>query len=245
MTTKAKRSLFWAVTFFLLASSTYGQILMKGTTVASKKETLERGGGCSLSGVAAGEMQPQLIPIEMVMRPDQQAVARNMAVFLNGLMHVTPKLYMYNDSNSPNASATPKVFDPRFPDGTVMFGVNLFRSEIMNTGNVNFTFAAILAHEFAHILQFKMGEELPTKQKELEADYMAGWYMGNSSGVWIGQASSQALQSFYSKGDYEFNSRDHHGTPEERVRAVQAGLKDAGSPLRLAFSHAHKYVGAD
>ena len=37
----------------------------------------------------------------------------------------------------------------------------------------------------------------------------------------------QALRSFFSKGDYSFNSPTHHGTPDERLHAVQAGLKDA------------------
>lgn len=222
----------------LIASNMQCQILIGGTQTTPVK----KGGGCSLNAAAAGGMRPVILPPEMVVRQDQYSALQTILGYLDHFFSVNPKIFFFNDANSPNAFATPDVMDPHFPDGTVMMGAQLINSEAQHTGPVNFTVSVIMAHEFTHILQFKLGENLPTKQAELEADYMAGWYMANTTGMWLGVASSQALQSFFSKGDYAFNSPTHHGTPEERVAAVVAGAKDARSSLKQAFSHANRYV---
>jgi hypothetical protein len=231
--------------FVLLASDVQSQILMKGTKATTRKDRTTEMEGCSLSATAANAMRPMILRPDMVVRPDQYAALETILSYLDRLLTVNPKFVFYDDQGSGNAFATPEQLDPQFPDGTVMMGARLITSEANKTGPVNFTVGAIMAHEFAHILQFKLGEELPSRQKEVEADYMAGWYMGNVSGMWLGAASSQALRSFYSKGDYEFNSPTHHGTPEERAAAVETGLKDARSSLKQAFAHAHRYVAGE
>ena len=67
---------------------------------------------------------------------------------------MNPAFLIFNDQGSPNAFATPKRFDPQYGDGSVVFGYQLLNSEIQQTGPDNFTVATIMAHEFAHILQF-------------------------------------------------------------------------------------------
>jgi hypothetical protein len=69
---------------------------------------------------------------------------------------------------------------------------------------------------------------------------MAGWYTANNGPA--GVAESQALISFYRKGDFGFNDPDHHGTPEERLRAVQAGVKDSRSTVQQAFNDSKQFV---
>jgi hypothetical protein len=226
-------------------SNLYGQILLPGTKAKPEERDRTTRGGCSLSASAAEGMQGQLQLSRTIGNPTQDAAFDNILNHLDSLFGVNPAFFIFNDQDSPNAFATPKRFDPRYGDGSVVFGYQLFNSEIQQTGRDNFTIATIMAHEFAHILQFKLGEELPTKLSELEADYMAGWYLGSVSGTWLGVSSSQALRSFFSKGDYSFNSPAHHGTPDERLHAVQAGLKDAGQPVRRAFANAHRYVASD
>jgi hypothetical protein len=232
--------------FLLFASGTQGQILMKGTDAkSSEKNHATDYTGCLLSAYAAGQMRPQILPPNKVVRQDQYAALQSIIGHLIQALNVNPQFYFYNDQESPNAFATPEAFDSNFPNGTVIFGARLITLEAQQTGFANYTVAAIMAHEFAHILQFKLGEDLPTKQKELEADYMAGWYIANVSGTALDVASSEALRTFYSKGDYGFNDPNHHGTPQERMRAVQAGLRDSRSSLKQAFSHAHDFVAGD
>jgi len=236
------------LTLFLVlgcVSSIHGQILIPGTKAKADRKERASTGGCSLAASAAEEMRGQLQLSRTVWNPAQDAAFNSIIANIDRLFGVSPAFFIFNDQSSPNAFATPQIFDPQYRDGSVMFGYQLFSSQVQQTGPVNFTVSAIMAHEFAHILQFKLGEELPTHAKELEADYMAGWYIGNSGGVWLGQTSSQALRTFYSLGDFAFNSPTHHGTPDERVRAVESGIRDARSSLRKAFANAHEFVSSD
>jgi hypothetical protein len=243
MTKKLSRHSYVTITLVVgFASVLHGQILIPGTKAKPDAKEGAAHGGCSLTASAAEGMQGQLQLSRTVWNPAQDAAFDDILAHLDSLYGVNPAFFIFNDQGSPNAFATPKKFDPRYADGSVVFGYQLFNSEIQQTGRVNFTIAAIMAHEFAHILQFKVGEELPTKLSELEADYMAGWYLGSVSGTWLGVTSSQALRSFFNKGDYSFNSPTHHGTPDERVHAVEAGLRDRGQPWRRAFANAHAYV---
>ena len=88
---------------------------------------------------------------------------------------------------------------------------------------------------FTHEEAFKAGQHLPTVLSELEADFMAGWYMGgrDAFSAWSRYSISQSLKTFYSLGGYSFNSPDFHGTPEERAAAILAGLGHSGTSTRI------------
>ena len=241
----ASRLYSFLITPFLivfLAPRAPAQILTQGTQVESPQQGTGEQGGCTLTSAAAVEMAPQIVNPQSVMRPDQIVAMMSILYGLDQLLQVNPQFVIYNDAASPNAFATPAMLDPQHRDGTVMFGYRLLGSEVQQTGYANFTVSAIMAHEFGHILQFKYGENLPTKQKELEADYIAGWYIGNTDVQVPALAISQALQSFYQKGGYDFNSPNHHGTPEERVEAVEAGIQGSSSSLPQMFHDAHEFV---
>jgi hypothetical protein len=88
-----------------------------------------------------------------------------------------------------------------------------------------------MAHEWGHIVQYQRGIRWKTtKPLELQVEYLAGWYMAarNPRNMLV---FTQAMSSFFSKGDYEFNEPDHHGTPEERVQAIQQGFRDGNLSL--------------
>lgn len=167
--------------------------------------------------------------------------------YLRPMFGVNPAFFLYDDSGGANAQATPNVMSPMFRDGTVVFGKELMTTELQKTGpSTNFTIPAIMAHEFTHILQFKTGEHLPTMLAELEADYMAGWYMerrDRQSG-WSSYSVMQGLQDFYDHGDYDFNEPDHHGTPEQRMASFRRGFQTGSQPLMSAFRMAGQYVRA-
>lgn len=164
---------------------------------------------------------------------------------------VRPGLFMFDDP-SPNAFATPEIIgDHPFPDGTVCFGSNLMISEFRyhksQGGRFDHVMAAIMAHEWAHIMQFKaLSEFHPGKQIELQADQMAGWYMGVRALQTYGAVDLRsALIGFFRKGDYHFNDSGHHGTPEDRGMAFQRGLMSAqiGLDLTQAFRRAASECG--
>jgi hypothetical protein len=111
----------------------------------------------------------------------------------------------------------------------------------------------ITAHEFGHILQFKMGMGVDGPwQMEPHADYMAGWYVGNvarKEGAMNsrGNLSDQTLMAFaetmFSLGDTAFNDKAHHGEPAFRAAMVRAGYDVATLDAKAAFEKGRAIVG--
>ena len=91
--------------------------------------------------------------------------------------------------------------------------------------------AYILSHEYAHAAQ-TVGRFLPNNitKIELQADCLAGFYMGAMPNVTFDRQDVQQIATLaYEIGDYEFNNTQHHGTPEQRTRAVLTGLRASQS----------------
>ncbi len=89
--------------------------------------------------------------------------------------------------------------------------------------------AYILTHEYAHAAQTVGGFRPKTiTQIELQADCLAGFYMGVMPNVEFDSNDIEQIATLaYQIGDYEFNNRQHHGTPEERSQAVILGFRQA------------------
>lgn len=90
---------------------------------------------------------------------------------------------------------------------------------------------AILAHEFAHQVQFAgnygIGGTAPeqTRFAELGADFMAAYFLTHSRGASLNQKRvAEFLQVFYDIGDCSFTDPSHHGTPNQRMAAARAGF---------------------
>ena len=90
----------------------------------------------------------------------------------------------------------------------------------------------IMAHEFAHHVQFELGvfESGPTdpaeatRRTELMADAMAAYFGVHKKGLALNKKRViDALLSFYTVGDCQFASPGHHGTPLQRQRAAAWG----------------------
>lgn len=105
-------------------------------------------------------------------------------------------------------------------DGQVFFGKRLMLRQISQFSSM-VPVHAILAHEFAHRLQFTFGwsraDRSPATSRliELEADGWSGFYAR-----WVKNYSSSDfathLQTLYGIGDTDYNSPEHHGTAIER-----------------------------
>jgi uncharacterized protein len=92
--------------------------------------------------------------------------------------------------------------------------------------------AYIVAHEYAHAIQFVNGF-MPRNitLAELQADCLAGYYLGTIQNVTLDERDIQEIATqAYKIGDFEFGNPNHHGTPKQRTNAVLSGFK--GSQTR-------------
>lgn len=154
---------------------------------------------------------------------------------------------------------TPVPFFLTDPDGTVLLGTTLFQDEKNRVGeSETWSMEAIAAHEFGHILQYKLGMTPDGPwQMEPHADFIAGWYLWGQIGHSLGQKINRttgkplpneellemAIRSFFQIGDYAFNDHTHHGEPEFRAAMVRAGFESGNLKLNEAFEKGKKYAG--
>lgn len=95
--------------------------------------------------------------------------------------------------------------------------------------------AFVIAHEYAHAMQTAF-RFLPGygARAELQADCLAGVYLGSMPNVRVERSDIHEIGSLaYRLGDYGWG-RDHHGTPEQRVRAVIRGIAASRDGLQGA-----------
>jgi len=122
--------------------------------------------------------------------------------------------------------------------GTIYFGKNLF-IYTMNHFN-ELAVAGILAHEWSHRVQYTYhwDKELENPAIELEADAMSGYYMALEKGFAWNQIDAY-FKSTESTGDFAFTSKQHHGTPNQRVAAAYLGVQLANETVNRgeAFSY--------
>jgi ketosteroid isomerase-like protein len=140
---------------------------------------------------------------------------------------VKPNSFYITEDGQPNAYASTAITNSFLPDGTVVLGLKLINQECGSSpSGTCVAMAVVMAHEFAHILDFKnQFVSGKPKIKELFADYMAGVYLHTRQLTYTYTDIREAANSIFSKGDTEFNSPLHHGTPQERMNALLAGYE--------------------
>lgn len=77
--------------------------------------------------------------------------------------------------------------------------------------------------------------------RELHADYMAGYYLGRK-GLVTSSGVEEFATSLFEKGDYNFTSPQHHGTPIQRVAAMRGGYDDAQLSTIGAYAKGQRVV---
>jgi hypothetical protein len=141
------------------------------------------------------------------------------------ILPINPGFKFIDDVN-PNAFATQDNIVPN-TQGTVYIGLNLIGSEFSNSNIGGVAVAGICAHECGHIYQYYNGymQTLAGATAilvELHADFIAGFYFGRDRS-YSRQSVETFARSLFSKGDYNFNNPQHHGTPQQRVDAMSRG----------------------
>ena len=146
---------------------------------------------------------------------------------------VLPGFAFFDDSGTPNAYATTAVRMGR-ADGTVLFGKHYLKAALAQPEHPDVAVAAICAHEFGHILQYKLNlkrvllaGQTTVKRIELHADYLAGYFAGTRKSQKPNYPAAVFATQQYSAGDLQVNSPKHHGRPEERAAAIVRGFEVA------------------
>ena len=103
---------------------------------------------------------------------------------------------------------------------------------------------AILAHEFAHHIQYNLGIKdygIPltpagSRRYELMADAYAAYFLSHPRGAAIDlKGVQQSAEVFSNLGDCLFDSDLHHGTPNQRKVATEWGYKLAGDTDKQGY----------
>jgi hypothetical protein len=122
--------------------------------------------------------------------------------------------------------------------GTIYFGKKLFYYTVSHYNEL--AVAGILAHEWSHRVQytFHWDKELKNPALELEADAMSGYYMALEKGFAWNQIDAY-FRSTEKTGDFAVTSKQHHGTPNQRVAAAYLGVQLANESVNSgkAFSY--------
>jgi predicted metalloprotease len=101
----------------------------------------------------------------------------------------------------------------------------------------DFAVAYIVAHEYGHQIQDELGlferygYQLPTMAFELQADCYAGTWANSAyrdNRLEDGDVQ-EALDAALAVGDFDASNPGHHGTPEQRAEAWNAGF-ESGDP---------------
>jgi hypothetical protein len=157
---------------------------------------------------------------------------------LTDIFDVLPGFAFYDDFEQPNALATTARRTER-ADGTVLFGQRLLKRSLSAPEHPDAAVAAICAHEFGHILQYKrnlprviLAGQSTVKRLELHADFLAGFYAGTRKLERPDFPAAVFATTQYSYGDNNTNSPKHHGRPDERAAAIVRGFEVANRERR-------------
>jgi hypothetical protein len=197
---------------------------------------------------AAGSGMPKFV--ESGDRDLDYAMAQTLSL-LTDTWNVLPAFAYYDDTGAPNAKATPARWLSR-ADGTVIFGRNLLSRLLKLREAPDVAVAAVVAHEFGHIAQFKNNLKRPlligqdsVKRLELHADFLAGYFAGRRKLDRPDFPAAVFATTQYAAGDYRPERVSHHGTPEERANAIVKGFEVAfrdrrspGEALQIGVKYA-------
>ncbi|MGY3296716.1 hypothetical protein ACVWY1_001137 [Pseudomonas sp. TE6288] len=182
-------------------------------------------------------------------RAFDRALAHTLAKLAN-TFGVLPGFAYYADGSEHNAFATPAQLLEK-TDGTVMFGLGMLQRLMSGNDHPELSVAAVCAHEFGHIYQYKHGlmdvvnaGAATVKRSELQADYLAGFFAGLRKRERPEFPAAVFAQTQHNFGDNMIDHPSHHGTPNERADAIVAGFHFAmnGNSLDQAADESTRYV---
>lgn len=143
-----------------------------------------------------------------------------------------PKLYYFVESGSISSCGTIRGSFYCPADHAIFITTN---DIAMAYEHGDAALAYIVAHEYAHAMQTAFGfKPNITPISELQADCLAGVYLGATPDVYFDELDVLEILSLaYRLGDYTWGDQ-HHGTPQQRLEAVSIGLDASQAGLNGA-----------
>lgn len=144
-----------------------------------------------------------------------------------GLRDRGPEFFIYDDRNR-NRPIGAKATKDAAGQTRVFLGIHLIHQEIQrNPGLWQNAVIGVLAHEWAHVYQFRtqLERDEPTFIIETHADFLAGWYLGVKAGMGRRIEPDVFARSLFVRGEVGpgFNET-LYGSPAQRVDAMRAGF---------------------
>ena len=208
--------------------------------------------GCSISAAVA---EKHFTGYKYGARPDTSGITSvdntlgEMLALASREMRTNPAFSYYDDFDYPNALASGWKPKPEF-SGLVLFGLNFLTQTISKYGFQSV--AAVIGHEFGHILQFTLDNRETYNHlaslhetgqlNELHADYLSGFYLHKLRQAYPEITLEKAGIFMQSIGDYSYTNPNHHGTPGQRLSAAERGVFDAqkNTSIYQAFQNGAK-----
>lgn len=227
---------------------------LRGLPVLEAQAPRRRGQGCLLTALDAQAYMKTANREQMFETGNEPMISNSgdrdfdlalahMLAKISEEFSVLPGFAYYDDYESPNAFATP-VARRQNADGTVLFGQRLLKQLLGTQESPDVAVAAVCAHEFGHILQYKhklderVGAGQPTaKRVELQADYFAGFFAGTRKRERDDFPAAVFAVTQFNFGDNRIDHPQHHGTKEERGAAISQGF-EAGYRRQLSLGDA-------
>lgn len=195
--------------------------------------------GNMVLGAMHGSMlldRERVIRIDMILYNETRAEAEYWADLILELLDIFPQyrngdhpIFTFNAfaqsgfNFAPVGTVPPKII---MGDGILMAYEELGYADVAPQ--------AILAHEYAHHIQFQLNLFGPvpgpeaTRRTELMADAYASYFLSHARGVsmqW--KRVQQFLDVFFNIGDCAFTNNGHHGTPTQRMASSAWGYQVA------------------
>jgi hypothetical protein len=174
---------------------------------------------------------------------------------LNTMMGLSSKLFMVSENN---AFANPRDMNVYFGRPMIQHLKTMIpkiQKDIPDLKNYQGALQAairlVLAHEFAHIYQFKtwsMNQDqvsASTPHIETQADCLAGLWIGFDFTKDGGRMAEVAAAIAYKIGDTAWDSPDHHGSPDTRRMCFVYGLRKGGEQAFGSRESAYKAKGPE
>ena len=121
-------------------------------------------------------------------------------------------------------------------DGTIYFGQSfLIALHRANARDWPQLASLVVGHETGHILQFRQGLVLPTKQQELHADFLAGFALGSNSTGLLGESETrERMIRLFNKANLAGNSQAAVNSLSDRANTAANGLTAQRNGMSLA-----------
>jgi hypothetical protein len=247
MTTRRKALISGFALGICACGSTFAKPYLHGCSIQDSELT-ERVG--NRPKVLSFNIETDVIKNGSGNKPFDIALAHTLSK-LSDIFGVLPGFAFFDDGNSFNAFASGSQRLGR-GDGSVIFGMELFTFLMSQNEAPEAGIAAVCAHEFGHIVQYKRGvvprlvqDNGRVKRLELHADYLAGYFSGLRKRERAEFPSAVFAATQYLFGDTNFGHAGHHGTKDERAQAVIEGFQAAYRDKKdfdTAVEHGIDYV---